>query len=226
MRNCSTCTVQNRQCAFGDDWESCLTCKERENGRCSGYLNLSQIVLANISLRRAEMEAMPILAQVKQDAQLLTTLSMDFKTKQVRLSASTSSGAEDLNLERLRSEIQQLILTGKRVSERYKADRLAYEQLFQRVKELREHEEDLFHELLSQVQRRTINDCFECQDTGKVCIFLDESDQCTECQRPPCRLCQGSVDDKDTDRIKAALENVDSQIEEVLSRNLPNSDVY
>jgi predicted nuclease with TOPRIM domain len=133
-------------------------------------------VLTNISLRRAKIEAMPILARVKQDAQLLTTLSMDFKTKQVRLSALTSSGAEDLNLERLQSEIQQLVLTGKRVSERYKTDRLAYEQLFQRVKELREHKEDLFHELLSQVQRRTINDCFECQDTSKVYIFLNKFD--------------------------------------------------
>lgn len=226
MRACSTCTTKNRECIFGDDWESCLTCKGHENGRCDGSLDLSQIALANINLRRAEKEAMPLLERIKQDAQLLTTLTMDFKAKQARISALTPSGAEDSDLEGLQSEIRQLALTGKQVSERHKAGRLAYEQLFGRVKELRKHEEDLFHELLSQVQRRTINDCPGCQDTDKVCTFSEDSEQCTECQRPPRRCCEGSVDDEDTDRIEAALKHVDSQIDEVLSRDLPNSNLY
>ena len=226
MRDCSTCTVHNRTCVFGDDWESCLTCKERENGQCDGSLDLSQIVLANINLRRAEKDAMPLLERIKQDAQLLTTLSMDFKAKQGRISTSTPSRAEDLDLERLQSEIRELALTGKQVSDRHKVDRLAYEQLFRRVQESREHEKDLFHEVLSQVQRRTINDCPECRDNSKICTFLDESEQCTECQRSPRRRCQGSVNDEDTDRIKAALENVDSQIDGVLSSNLPDSILY
>jgi hypothetical protein len=45
------------------------------------------VTVANINLRRAEKEAMSLLAQGKQDAQLLTTLNIDFKSKQARLSA-------------------------------------------------------------------------------------------------------------------------------------------
>ena len=63
------------------------TCKEGENRQCDGSLDLSQIALANINFRRAEKEAMSLFAQGKQDAQLLTTLNIDFKSKQARLSA-------------------------------------------------------------------------------------------------------------------------------------------
>jgi hypothetical protein len=182
-------------------------------------------VQVNIQLKRSKNEAMLLRTRAEQGAQLLRTLSQSFKAKEASLSAATSSMA-DMDVGLLRSEIQQVALNGKQAAERHKADKLAYGQLVQRLAELREHEEDLFAELVGQVQRRTVNDCYECQNSSKICVFSDDSEQCTQCQSPPRRRCQGSVEDEDTDRFKAAVETVNSQIDDILSHNLPNTHLY
>ena len=74
--------------------------------------------------------------------------------------------------------------------------------------------------------RRTINDCFECQDNGKACAFLDKSEQCFQCQSSPHRRCQGSLDDEDTERVRTALENLDNQIDKRLSDETLQSNQY
>ena len=177
--------------------------------------------------RRAEKEVVQLLERIKQDTQLLTTLATDFKAKQAELAQTTPSGAQNLAAERLQSEVRHLALSGKQASERHKADKAAYGQIYQRIEALREHEEDLFHGILSQVQRRMVNDCANCQDdTDKVCTFSDDSEQCTECQRAPLRECQGSVDDEDTVRMRDTLRNVESQIDEALSRDRFAGDLY
>ena len=50
-------------------------------------------------------------------------------------SAMKASGAEDLVLARLKSEIKEMALTGKQVSERLKAGKDEYERFSQRVQE-------------------------------------------------------------------------------------------
>lgn len=57
-------------------------------------------------------------------------------------------------------------------------------------------------------------------------VFSDNSEQCDQCQNPPRRRCQGSVEDEDTERFNAAVENVNSQIDDILSHNPPNSHIY
>lgn len=179
-----------------------------------------------MDLKRTESEVGQLQTRLQQDAQLLKNLSETFKAHRASLSASTSPGTEKQDIHVLQSELQQMALTGKRVSERHKEDKILYEQLSRHCKELREHEEELFHEVTVKVQGRTVNDCFECQETSRTCIFSDESYQCTECQEPPRRRCSGSVNDDDTDRFKAALDNVDRHIDEILSRSIPNSHLY
>ncbi|KIV89025.1 hypothetical protein PV10_08643 [Exophiala mesophila] len=76
------------------------------------------------------------------------------------------------------------------------------------------------------VQHRTINNCSERQTTSKICVFSDDSERCIECQNAPGRRCTDPVEDEDTDRFQAALDSVKSQIDEILSHNLPNSDLY
>ena len=157
---------------------------------------------------------------------ILKTLTADFKIKQASFSASKASHAEDQDSERLKSEIQAMALTGKQVSERHKTDRMAYNQSLEHIKELRERAENLFQELFIQVHRRTINNCFECQDTGQAYAFSDESEQCFPCQSPLRRRCQGSLDDEDTDRMRVALENLDDQIDQRLSCESLQPDQY
>jgi hypothetical protein len=131
-------------------------------------------VQANVELKRSKNETKQLRTRVEQDVQLLTTLSEGFAAKKASLTATMSSMA-DANIELLRSEFQRLAVNGKQVVERHKADKLAYGQLVQRLDELVEHEEDLFAELVGQVQCRTVNDCSECQNTSKVCVFSDDS---------------------------------------------------
>lgn len=203
-----------------------MTCKQGENGYCDGALDLSQIVQCNIDIRTIESEVVQLRARSTQDSQLLTSMSAEVKASQATLNTSKSSGVDGANQNRMQSELQQLLSTAKPIFERQKANKLAHVQLMQRLEQVRDHEANLFVELLSQVRHRTVNDCSECATTGKICIFSDESEQCNECQKPPRRRCQGSVDDDDADRIKAALDTIDGQIEEILSLGLSDKTLY
>ncbi|KAK5203074.1 hypothetical protein LTR96_011311 [Exophiala xenobiotica] len=60
--------------------------------------------MANTDLRQAEKEAMQLLARAKQDAEILKTLSADFKMKKTSFSASKACHAEDQDSRRLKSE--------------------------------------------------------------------------------------------------------------------------
>lgn len=227
MRDCLNCTVQNRQCIFADDWESCQTCKDFGNDQCDGILDLADISLANTHLSAAEKEAMQLLARLRQDVATLKTLGADIKMKQANSSAWKASHAEEEeNLEHFKSEIHRMVSNGRQLFTEYKTNLTVYNKSLETVKGLREHAEKLFQEIHLQVHHRTINDCFECQDTGKACAFSDESEQCFQCQSSPRRRCQGSVDDEDTDRMKVALENLDAQIEQLLSCESHRPDQY
>jgi hypothetical protein len=223
MRDCETCKAHNLECGFKDDWESCISCGK--NGRCDGFLDLSQIGLLNVEIGRAESELKQLRQRVQQDSQLLVSLGKDVKWKRTALDTALSSETDETWATQIRSEIDQLISEASPVQRRHQSDKLAHQELVQRLEASRSREDTLFQQLVSQVQRRTVNDCAGCITSGEVCDFPDGSEQCIECRRHV-RRCEGSLDDDDIDLIKAALKTIDVEIDDILNRKLPDSGLY
>ena len=67
--------------------------------------------------------------------------------------------------------------------------------------------------------------CGGCTSLGVSCIFLEESEQCVECQKRV-RRCEGSVDHEELKQVDTEIEQVLGEMDEILERELPDGESF